>query len=745
MLSKDSKFILVTLFLGLMLGISLDLLLRYQTTFHVIDVMLPVFFILFALSYNGSNALKLSITSLITALVLSTPFLAITTSQTFFGANLSRVSSDYYISFFVSFPFLLYVAHSFHYAYHRDGNIKMSYRSLFLAVWNTLPILFIALIFSSIANGLLFLTAAIFNSVGFYGFWHLLTHNIHFQLISNCVLFFVGIGIAKQSESIIDSMRFILLRIIYYLFPFLALITIVYFILYLIYGQRGGPFLIYFIVLGLLFFNACFQDGTSQKSYHKFIRLGIKVYRIVLSIMAFIFAYLVLIKTPYQYFPINAAIYLSMTVFYCLSYAIAALLPSHHDDNTIKMANVCIALFFAICILIANNPIKPFGGYNLFKQSASTAASQKLQSSQIKKYPQGPQGVIFPTGNFFIVTPSPIKEITPNQNQQLAFDRQFKKQNNILAVGGLTWVTINPKNESAKQSNNPICRASFNQGYEIGVIKGKVCIITYGGNVLTHISFDQLIGGENTTTWVKRQQGLLLGLEYRSNMMQDYFGNKKAIVFDRMLRSLSACRVSIENKIYYGKTVDNRCNIAYDKQERSYQSYEVLAYTPTHQRKITPQLIDINLNTSGFSWTNNASDSLFIAGINTSGNLGICRVAYKDGLQIGAFIDQQCIITYGGVAINVQDFELLSAENTPHYSWDNPIGFNYYEKKPFLALGYEILERQGGIRKLYACRTIVDNQIKLGKVVANNCNIAMGGKEITIPINQAFILSVKNH
>ena len=66
----------------------------------------------------------------------------------------------------------------------------------------------LAFFFSAIANILIFLLSIICQIANLTWANQLLTSNIHFKVYTNAVLFFVGLGIAKQNLKAIYTLRF---------------------------------------------------------------------------------------------------------------------------------------------------------------------------------------------------------------------------------------------------------------------------------------------------------------------------------------------------------------------------------------------------------------------------------------------------------------------------------------------------------------------------------------------------------
>ena len=340
--------------MGLLLSLLLDCMMRYEvkTAFYY---MLPLLFSLFyALSYNEKHSIRLIKSSFITAALFSLPLLAF-----HFSFELDK---SHLVTFLLAFPMFAYVGHAFHYAYHHDNRWRVRYESLFSAVWNTIPLLVLAGLFTGLAQALLYLAAYMFKTVGNTFLWSLLFENYHGRLISNVTLFFAGLAIGNQNISIIHSLRFLLLRIMYYLFPVLAFISIIYFGLCLSHFVTHHTVLINLEmlmplnILGIIFFNAYFQDGRVDSGAPTWLTYVLKIYRVILLIQVLTMTWHIFKSFS---FDSNVLIYLLVAVFYALTYAISACVPKQRETQWIQKGNTSTALFFILSLFLLNLPYAP--------------------------------------------------------------------------------------------------------------------------------------------------------------------------------------------------------------------------------------------------------------------------------------------------------------------------------------------------------------------------------------------------
>lgn len=366
----SKKGIYLFTLIGLLLGFTLDALLRHDCETLFYYAIISLFCLLYALAYDEKNPLRLIASSFLVALFLSLPLLTM-------KSDIQPAYIEHWFIFLCAFPVFTYVAHSFHYAYHHDNTWNIKYSSLFVAVWNTIPLLFVASVFSGLANLLILLGALIFKTVGSDYLWELYFHNNHFMLITNTVLFFIGLGVGQQNIKVINSLRFLLLRMMYYLFPVLALISIVYFILYLVHGISSGSeyinplfILIPLVSLGILFFNAFYQDGTPEETGAPFwVKLSLKIYRIVLLLLTLMMSYRMFYEHSWD---VNIAVYVLTIILFSFIYAITAFFSEDQEKQWIQKGNICIALFFIIALFLLNLPYKPI----IFDVGTQTTTSQ---------------------------------------------------------------------------------------------------------------------------------------------------------------------------------------------------------------------------------------------------------------------------------------------------------------------------------------------------------------------------------
>lgn len=125
--------------------------------------------------------------------------------------------------------------------------------------------------------------------------------------------------------------------------------------------------------------------------------------------------------------------------------------------------------------------------------------------------------------------------------------------------------------------------------------------------------------------------------------------------------------------------------------------------------------------------------------------LYICHADYLEGTQPGQLTDQGCMITYGGRIFIRPIYQILTGNHRVIWKASSTV-----LRFPPLMRGPVILSRwpnylpitsgedipvPGGYENghsLYICRAMFNDQIHLGKVVADKCNIAEQGSEVPV-------------
>lgn len=342
--------------LGLLLGVWLDVQI-YSDNLHIISYVFPTLFAsIFALTFNNKNNLRLILSSSLVALFLSLPILPFN-----FGEEPANV--NHVICFLVGYPLFIFITHCFHYAYHNESSYKISYKSLFAVVWNTFPILLLSMLFVALTQIIFMLGAYVYKSVGNDFLWQLYFDDMHFRIITNSLFFFIGLSICQKNLQVIYSLRVLVIKAMYYLLPFLALISISYFFFIftntLLYKQSipiNLNVLVPLIFLGIIFFNAYTQDSDENFSSPTIYSRFVKFYRIVLFALS-----CRLITYVFQdfTFDVNILVYLFCGLGLTFVYFITIFFPREIEFKYIKLGNIYIALIYIIALFILNIPYLP--------------------------------------------------------------------------------------------------------------------------------------------------------------------------------------------------------------------------------------------------------------------------------------------------------------------------------------------------------------------------------------------------
>jgi hypothetical protein len=110
-----------------------------------------------------------------------------------------------------------------------------------------------------------------------------------------------------------------------------------------------------------------------------------------------------------------------------------------------------------------------------------------------------------------------------------------------------------------------------------------------------------------------------------------------------------------------------------------------------------------------------------VGGQESGRNLAVCRANYNNGVHPGKVVASNCNIGWGGKEVTIPNYEVAVGAVTWVAASNGQI-----------PAGAVIGGQESG-RNLAVCRANFNNGVHPGKVVASNCNIGWGGKEVTIP------------
>lgn len=493
----------------------------------------------YTLAYNDYHYGRLLASSLILAFLLSLPFITVT-------------NSIFFNYWFFLLPPVFYITHCFHAAWHNKSLHDVDYTDLFHAGWNTIILLPIAALFTLLINGLITLFITMLEMGGINA--SAITNNLYYQFFTRVGLAIIGIGLIKQHLGLVYKMRFLALRLAFFIYPLIIILSIAALMIYAFTGNTQNnwtnliPYLAAFFIFGILFFNAVFQEGKQLPVYPGIWGYLVKIYPIFLGIMAIILFYH---SKDYLFTVRHVWLWATLVLFYGTGYAISVFLKEEKAVMLIKGTNVVLAIYFVIAALVANNPV-----YTARIKSSHGIASPATNNTALNNS----------------VTIQPILDnliITAEQKARLM--AVSKIHSAILAKNGLTWKSFYPGRDELPKSAH-ICQVPYKNGFETGSIIEGQCVITYGGNIVSFEQFLFLDDANASISWQSfpAKAALPLGIEFVPEKLS-------SIDPDKYLRVLYACKVILDERDYVGKVVDQYCNIAYRGEEKSMDHFQVLS------------------------------------------------------------------------------------------------------------------------------------------------------------------------
>ncbi len=395
-MEKTFKNYLLYTLLGFASASIMTILSHARLTYIAPYIFIASFVFLFSLAFDENKTKGLIISSLVGAFIITFPFLSMNFGASFDGHNPMNVR---YIEFiFFSLPSFAFMVHCFHYAYHKTDCYKLDYRYLFEAVWNTIPMLFVAGLFANITNALISSASMGFKTINSHFIETYYTSNVDVLFILNSTFFFVGLSIAKIHDKITLNLRFVLLRMLNFLLPLLIITTFTYTVMFcLFHGSNlfttqvisGSSILASLALLGIIFFNAYYQDGEDKAPLPMAISIIFKVYRLLLFVMA-TYSAIQLFVTYSPHIPANIELYVLLLMLFPLVYAIGVFFHSNLERTIITNGNMLIALLYLIALVVLYHPFQSYERPFIFTKEtltiqSSSAPSMKANSNVNKK------------------------------------------------------------------------------------------------------------------------------------------------------------------------------------------------------------------------------------------------------------------------------------------------------------------------------------------------------------------------
>ena len=118
-------------------------------------------------------------------------------------------------------------------------------------------------------------------------------------------------------------------------------------------------------------------------------------------------------------------------------------------------------------------------------------------------------------------------------------------------------------------------------------------------------------------------------------------------------------------------------------------------------------------------------------------NVEICHAKFQQGIHPGKVVEGGCLITYGGDALIIPTYQVLTGNTKTQWMPNNNIDqYKMIDQKQFMNLWQQTsFPIQGGFENstpLFICKATYNNQTYIGKVVLNICDIDVQDKEMSI-------------
>lgn len=182
------------------------------------------------------------------------------------------------------------------------------------------------------------------------------------------------------------------------------------------------------------------------------------------------------------------------------------------------------------------------------------------------------------------------------------------------------------------------------------------------------------------------------------------------------------------------------------------------------QSVLQAQLASINKMINGYQQFANAQKALGLnwvevnAGQVPANALGVdignnkkdyvCSAKFQHGAHPGIVVTGGCEITYGGNSLIVPVYQILTGESKISWQADSEASTRLYLNDATQAYwNRSTIPVTGGFEHefpLLICRANYNNVFYLGKMVGNNCNIAVGAKEIKVSGFQLMFATKKS-
>lgn len=127
-----------------------------------------------------------------------------------------------------------------------------------------------------------------------------------------------------------------------------------------------------------------------------------------------------------------------------------------------------------------------------------------------------------------------------------------------------------------------------------------------------------------------------------------------------------------------------------------------------------------------------APQGAIVGGSEPGRNLIVCRAKYQNGSHPGKLVASNCNIGWGGKEITLPAYEVLTGD---------PKEIQWVKGQNGSVPTNAFIGGEEPGRKLPVCRGSHNGGIHPGKIVAKNCNIGWGGKEILLPTYEVMVVA----
>jgi len=344
----------------------------------------------------------------------------------------------------------------------------------------------------------------------------------------------VGIFLGRQRPNIIDNLRWLLLQLFRYLYPFLAIMVLAFLIISLFSLAFLGshPFSQHITLfsgitlLGIIFINASYQDGNANTPYSKYLFICIKLFMLTLPLFAILANAPILFNFQNIPYPSNLIVCNNclFLIVYPVAYAIAVLYSKNKKNfSLLPRINISIAIAFILVTL----------GLSII-----------VQFSPIVKYKKN-------------LTPAPqtqTPQISPTlirfQQGQLETDTQNAAK--ALEAAGITWANSSKLNSAivlGYRGKDPLyaCRIEYDHKWILGELFQNKCSIVITNTVKQSSTFQVLTGQTEKIGWDPAYSPAASSTPLGGEVIIDK--ERKQVYYSRDY----ICRTIYNNHIYLGR------------------------------------------------------------------------------------------------------------------------------------------------------------------------------------------------